>query len=390
MVALSDTPYTKAPHSQKRLTKSLERSTAWLSDILRPIELSRNPHPLNILVHMVGGTSIPARQAFAENLTETLYGREAEAILPYKRLDDGVKGYVFDLVPLRLSLVAEQYADTPAALSDTLTTPTPTQAIVDTSEIVPLIQASLKALPVDKLRLVNSAVSPHEILRLIRDVGIDIFDAHWAQRAADIGIALDFRFPLPELDCEPNTAQKRSVGINLYDSIYAYDFTRFATCFLDGASSLASQASSNTPVCLCVGCSPIPPATHISHSSVDWEMYTESSRPTPKYLPPYTRAYIHHLLHTHEMSSHTLLAMHNISVFDAFMHGIRAVLAGPNGESRFKAEVTKFCEGYDEGMSVFEEARKMWTVVELARGKGRLAREREKQNESILGTTVES
>ena len=338
---------------------------------------------------MVGGTSIPARQAFAENLTETLHGREAEAILPYKCLDDGVKGYVFDLVPLRLSLMAERYADAPTAPSDTPTTPTSMQRIVDTSEIVPLIQASLNALSVHKLRLVNSAVSPHEILRLIRDVGIDIFDTHWAQRAADIGIALDFRFPIPEPDYKPDIVQKRNLGINLYDSIYAHEFTRFATCFLDGASSLASQTS-DTPICLCAACSPVSPAAHISHSSVDWEMYTESSQSSSKFLPPYTRAYIHHLLHTHEMSSHSLLAMHNISVFDAFMYGIRAVLAGPDGESRFKAEVDKFCDGYDEGMSIFEEARKMWTVVELARGKGRLAREREKQNESILGTAVES
>lgn len=341
---------------------------------------------------MVGGTSVPARSAFAENLTETLYGKEAEAITPYKRLDDGVKGYVFDLVPLRLSLAAENHADaptTPSDILDTSTAPASRQAIVATSEIVPLIQASLEPLPVDKLRLVNSVLSPHEILLLVRDVGIDIFDAHWAQRAADIGIALDFRFPMPEHDANTDVTQKRNLGVNLYDSIYAHDFSTFATCFLDGASSLASETSSDTPICPCVACSPVPPATHISHSSLDWESYTESSQSAPKFLPPYTRAYIHHLLHTHEMSSHSLLAMHNISVLDAFMSGIRAVLAGPDGESRFKAEVDKFCEGYDEGMSVFEDARKMWTDVELARGKGRLAREREKQNESTLGTAVE-
>lgn len=352
---------------------------------------------------MVGGTSIPARQAFAENLIETLYGKEADAITPFKCLDDGVKGYTFDLVPLRLSLAAEEHADAPippAATSsdilDTTTTPTSTQAIVPTSEIVPLIQASLDPLPVNKLRLINSALSPHEILRLIRDVGIDIFDAHWAQRAADIGVALDFRFPIPEPEREPGDSitqkGKRSLGINLYDSIYAYDFSRFSKCFLDGASA-SSLASSDTPICPCAACSPIPPIKHISHSSFDWESYpTESTPHPPKFLPPYTRAYIHHLLHTHEMSSHSLLAMHNICVLSAFMSGIRSILvssSGPDGEDRFDFEVDRFCEGYDESMTVFEEARKMWTDVALARGKGRLAREREKQGESTLGTAVE-
>ena len=51
-------------------------------------------------MHMAGGTSIPARKAFAENLLEKLLGREAEAIKPLEKLD-GVVGYSFDLVPLR-------------------------------------------------------------------------------------------------------------------------------------------------------------------------------------------------------------------------------------------------------------------------------------------------
>ena len=41
---------------------------------------------------MAGGTSIPARKAFAESLLEKLYGPEAEAIKPFEKLDDGVVG----------------------------------------------------------------------------------------------------------------------------------------------------------------------------------------------------------------------------------------------------------------------------------------------------------
>lgn len=337
---------------------------------------------------MVGGASAAARNAFSDGLMETLYGKEAEAVKPLKCLDEGVKGYVFDLVPLRLSLAAEAHPGnfSPPVVLDTTTTPTAIQKVVDTSEITPLIQASLTSLPTPKLRLVNSALSPHEILRLIRDIGIDIFDAHWAQRAADIGVALDFRFPIPGGE-ESLENEKHDLGHNLYDPVYAHDFKKFADCFMDGENSLLE--SSNAPVCPCTACSPLPPSTHISHSSIDFESYTESAQLPPKFLPPFTRAYIHHLLHTHEMSSHSLLAMHNLSVLDAFLSGVRSVLSEANGEARFRAELENFVEFYDENMTVFDEARKSWTEVAMARGKGRLAREKVKQTESTLGTAVE-
>jgi len=42
---------------------------------------------------------------------------------------------------------------------------------ISTATIIPLVEASLNPLPTQKLRVVNSAISPHEILRLVRDVG---------------------------------------------------------------------------------------------------------------------------------------------------------------------------------------------------------------------------
>ena len=65
-------------------------------------------------MHMAGGASIPARklEAFAENLLEKQHGREAEAIRPLEKLDDGVVGYSFDLVPLRQSLIINHPATT--------------------------------------------------------------------------------------------------------------------------------------------------------------------------------------------------------------------------------------------------------------------------------------
>src|ERR1700722_2147931 len=96
VVALSDSPFTKPPHSQKRFTKSIERSTAWLADILRPIEMNgASPRRLNVLVHMAGGTNSAARTVFADGLTEVLHGKEAEDVRPLQCLDDGVAGFFF-------------------------------------------------------------------------------------------------------------------------------------------------------------------------------------------------------------------------------------------------------------------------------------------------------
>lgn len=342
---------------------------------------------------MAGGTNLAARDAFSDSLLELLHGKEAEVIQPLKCLNDGVAGYVFDLVPLRLSLVIETTSAQipPLDTLDTMTAPTAVQNIIGTSQITPLLEASLKSLPVNKLRLVNSAVSPHEILRLVRDIGVDLFDAHWAQRAADIGVALDFRFPVPDTDSIQAKGRKRDLGHNLYDPVYAHDFGQLADCFVDGASSSDNNDTSGKQqqyVCPCAACSPLPPSTHISHSSIDFESYQTS--PSACFLPPFTRAYLHHLLHTHEMSSHSLLVMHNLSVFDAFLSGMRTILAGPDGSvARYSAEVDRFVGTYDETMAVFDAARKDWTAVEMARGKGRLARERVKQTESTLGTAVQ-
>jgi len=102
---------------------------------------------------------------------------------------------------------------------------------------------------------------------------------------------------------------------------------------------------------------------------------------------PYTRAYVHHLLQTHEMSAHTLLALHNLAVLDLFFAGVRRVLA--EQPETFSQEVTRFEQVYDGNLGVLAEAREAWNEVTLARGKGRMAREREKQKEDTLGTAVE-
>ena len=306
---------------------------------------------------MAGGTSIPARKAFADNLLEKLHGPEAEALKPLEKLDDGVIGYSFDLVPLRQSLDAKANDSTPS----------------HTDILIPLLESSLGNLPETKLRLINSTKSPHEVLKLLSTIGIDLFDAQWAQQAADIGIALDFQFPISGTE-----TGRVDVGHNLYESKFSLDFSPLANAF---RGALTADMD-HLPICSCAACSPISPSTQILHGVDTPSSSNDQLDSKPRYKPPFTRAYIHHLLHTHEMSAHALLAMHNLQVLSSFFAGIRQVLVLYDSE-RWMKEVDRFMEIYDEGLDVFEAARSNWKAVDMARGKGRLGREKMAQDEVL-------
>ncbi|KAG2363941.1 tRNA-guanine(15) transglycosylase-like protein [Suillus spraguei] len=426
--ALSDTPFTAPPHSQKRMTKSIERSAAWLADLLRPVENAMDDSPAesipNVFVHMVGGTSTSARRTFSYSLTETLHGLEANAVKPLLCLDEGVAGYAFDLAtfhvrPARPSTLndrgggieiaenslilqnSESLAQTPTP--DTAGTPTslssdmiePLSSLSLATTLNELLHASLDPLPIAKPRLVTDVRSPHEILRLIRDIGVDVFDAGWAVKAADIGVAFDFIFPVPkEHDSSPDH-RKRDIGHNLYDAKYAHDFISLADAFLAGNDR---TSSSKTPICPCAACSPVAPAFPIHHSKVDvqsHQAHADDGTSQQQFLPPFTRAYLHHLLHTHEMSAHTLLVAHNVAVLDALLTGVRTILSGHVDQDEaaaiFGREVTRFEEAYDRAMTVFHTARNNWKDVKYARGKGRLTREaqRDKDIRSVHSSEVQ-
>ncbi|KAI6010129.1 hypothetical protein EDC04DRAFT_2581170 [Pisolithus marmoratus] len=422
--ALSDTPFTAPPHSQKRMTKSIERSVSWLVDMLRPLEpscsLSRSgklsQHSLNVFVNMAGGTSIPAREAFAYNLSEDLHGPDLEAVEPIKRLDDGVVGYSFDLATLRGSIPKPLAShrrtrpnnilqrESPNMLQDVGRVPTPGNSEAPTPPSLPsriaephvlpdlpsLLRASLKHLPEGKPRLVTGVRSPHEMLRLIQDVGVDIFDADLAIAGANVGVALDFVFPLPPYHGPSGEGKKKDVGHNLYDQVYAHQYGRLSDC-LAGAAESRSQSLAQLPICPCIACSPRSPTSHILHSKADVQSYGETDRNRKAvYGPPRSRGYLHHLLHTHEMSAHTMLVAHNLAVLDRFLSGVRDVLVGVDGNdigggegedriTRFAVEVNRFESVYDDTMEVFRVARECWDEVDLARGKGRLEREKEKE-----------
>lgn len=356
-------------------------------------DLGSPPPPLpSIFLPMAGGSSLGARRAFASSLLEPFYGPEAEAMKQkgIKTLDEGVVGYSIDLAPLRGQSAA------PGRLNVS-----PSNGVTDIVEgggvgaesPIPLIQTSLNPLTPSKPRLVNSTDGPHEILRYITQVGVDVFDAAWAQRLAGWGVGLDFQFPMRE---GPKEEGKRLIGHNLYAETYAFDFGTIADNFRGGVPATEED---NRPICTCAACSPLTPLDQdqLRHG-VDSPEHSEESAPTIR--KHHTRAYIHHLLQTHEMSAHTLLAMHNLTVLDRFFEGIRGVLGSlapalspesatvpseteieDGGMQKWMEEVDRFCRIYDEAKSgeLFECARGDWRDVDRARGKGRLAREREKE-----------
>ncbi|KAF8523658.1 hypothetical protein JB92DRAFT_3094001 [Gautieria morchelliformis] len=428
--SMSDIPFNSPPHSQKRISKSIERSAQWLMSIFTPpnaplvTEFQDRPtaglasesislaiQRLNVFVHMVGGIQPAARSAFAAALLEPLEPKEKQ-LVQLATLDEGVSGYVFDLVPIRVALVAERAETTASTRHPYHPSLSEVNGTV-TESLASLIRASLQDLPVTKLRLVNTAYSPHEMLRLIRDAGVDLFDTYWAQQAANWGVALDFRFPVAPDQGRKQAAteqpKKYQVGHNLYEQQFAHDFTRLTDSLLDdleyskrqndSAAASLHSGKSELAICSCAACSPTWSNDPLLHSTSDDTGIELGKRESAS---PYTRAYIHHLLHTHEMSAHALLVMHNLTVMDAFMCEVRAVLQrdhdlnshsgshgqgmatgsnalpGANGATFFATEVARFEQMYDDGLQVLAEAKVCWAEVDLARGKGRLARERAK------------
>lgn len=340
---------------------------------------------------MVGGVEERARKAFAEALVETLYAKDQQQVHPLQRLDEGITGYVFEFIPLLRSIRARTVNNDRTNNTPPKIPPKSADGVSldneENQQLAALLKASLSPFPPTKVRVVYSCTSPHQILRLIRDIGIDVFDAPFVHRAADLGIALDFRFPVPSTfsPSSPRTREdgSRDLGHNLFNYAYATDSSRLASSF----NAAAEPEKGENPICPCLACSPISPSSHLELSSAEDQEFVKSP---PVIQPPYRRAYIHHLLHTHEMSSHSLLAMHNLSVIDAFFDGIRQVLGGPDGDGQFIKEVERFCATYDEQLEVFREAEVDWSRVELERGKGRLAREKEKQTQNDTTSTVPS
>jgi queuine tRNA-ribosyltransferase len=383
--------------SQKRITRSLERSVGWLEKLMSGLRLdqkqqqqteqSDEPKRPPIIVPLMGGCDRRARAEFAQNLTEKMDHNDQKKTGLY-RLDDGIFGYAIEMV----DLPTNQYHSPPSPAldsegghesSDSEDPDSTSQAAEGiahprnvTNKLTGLVRSSLKPLSRHKPRIAHTAPSPHAVLRLVLECGIDLFDIVWAQQASDYGIALNFEFPVPTSHISQDekgkgkdigsaydsASMKQQIGVNLFEDRYAEDI-----------SPLGSLETSWP-------CAPTPGPPPILHSVLDDQQWSPTTEPTST-SQPFTRAYIHHLLRTHEMSSHVLLQLHNLAVADQFFKNIRGILhsAGNvgNGEEKLRAEIIRFYETYEIPTRLYQEAKSQWKEVDTSRGKGRLKRERE-------------
>ncbi|GAA5880371.1 hypothetical protein JCM16303_003918 [Sporobolomyces ruberrimus] len=329
LFALADEPSESKP-SKKRLEKSIRRSLVWLEEIARGAS-----ERTNVFATLVGSDDAARRTEFSSALTGISSSRATATASTSSPIEPHLSGYVL------------QCSDSPSPS---------------------LLHASLSPLPRTKPRIGLSPQGPHEILRLVRDVGIDLFVEEWSQRCSTYGVALDFQFPIAFATTTTESSSQSEIGINLYEPSHAYSFTPLST------SNLSPKGGEQG------GDHPFGPS-----------------------IP--TRSYVHHLLLAHEMTSHVILALHNQVHMTNFLKSIREVLGRLNGEEVFRKEVEKFEEKYkdrkDHGgeYECFLEGKKCWEVVEKARGKGSMkdkVLELEKEEETkeeiekvLVGAVVE-
>ncbi|EGC33155.1 hypothetical protein DICPUDRAFT_37191, partial [Dictyostelium purpureum] len=128
-------------------------------------------------------------------------------------------------------------------------------------------------LPNNKIKLISGVGSPEEILSLV-ELGVDIFSTNYPNLMTEWGNALVFKYTWDDVTSQNDTNQSAN-KINLWDTKYVID----TTPLFDG--------------CECFTCK------------------------------QHTKAYIHHLLNTHEMLAEVLLTIHNVSHYLGFFEEIR-------------------------------------------------------------------
>lgn len=303
--------------SQKRITKSMIRSEQHLRQTVE--SLRGNPEAsCSLVAPLVGGAVEAARREYSRTISPPVSsslsrnGREQVII-------DSISGFSINLNTLRSSDIAASLASS-------------------SESVTSLIRASLDSLPPSKFRLAACPQAPHEILRLVANNGIDLFIDEWSSTLSGLGIALNFQFPIPSHTSNGTGSEgggrievQQDLGINLFDVGYVDAFDPLGSAPL--MSSLASAGYSGE---------------------------------TLGDLP--TRAYLHHLLHTHEMTAHVLLAMHNTCVMDYFMACVRQSIA----RGTLEEDVEAFHAFYSEELVCLRQAKESWSKVNRERGKGRL------------------
>ncbi|KAF2073195.1 hypothetical protein CYY_005477 [Polysphondylium violaceum] len=135
-----------------------------------------------------------------------------------------------------------------------------------------ILEKVLEKLPKEKLKIISGVGSPEEILCCVEQ-GIDVFSTNYPNLMTEWGNALTFTFKLDQFKSVNNSNK-----INLWDTKYVIDTTPLVKD------------------CPCFTCT------------------------------QHTKAYIHHLLNTHEMLAQVLLTIHNVSHYLGFFEEIRKTI----------------------------------------------------------------
>lgn len=151
-----------------------------------------------------------------------------------------------------------------------------------------VVDTVVRLLPSDRPRGVRCSGHPIEVLELVA-AGIDMFDCPFPFVAAERGEALAFVFGR---GCEPDGSSSASADAS-------------------PASSLASSGDNGHDRQLCLSL---------------WDTAYSADFTTLNTGSVYTRAYVHHLLMTHEMLATVTLAAHNLAWYLSFFEDIRQSL----------------------------------------------------------------
>lgn len=178
----------------------------------------------------------------------------------------------------------------------------------------------------ERLRMLVGSRGPHEMLDAIASGSSDVLVDEWSAMCADEGVELSFTFgfggeaangspatdnlqsggdaPMSECGDATLDAPPTQLGLDLFSDAFEFDKTPLS-------AAGRAHALFGTP--------------------------SEGGREIG--VP--TRAYIHHLLHAHEMAAHVLLALHNHAHMASFMVQVRqSILDGTFERRRERFEST--------------------------------------------------
>jgi hypothetical protein len=181
------------------------------------------------------------------------------------------------------------------------------------TERLQLIDAMIKPLPVDRIRMLTGQGAPEDVLHGVEH-GIDMFDAPYPYLLTQLGLASTFPFDDATLAAATSAAAATSVSSTTTSTSTSSSTDGVVT----SSGSLSKMnlrdkrfAKDTQPILTGCAC-----ATCTSH----------------------TRAYIHHLLNVHEMLAQVLLQQHNLHHYMRFFECMRTAIDA-NTFTEFKAKV---------------------------------------------------